>query len=319
MTVSTTTNKVSYTGTGLPSALAVAFPFFVASDLVVVQRVIATGVEALLALGPDYTVSGGAGSTGTVTVVDVSKFQNTHQWTIRRSIPETQLTDLVNHQALQAETAERDWDRSAMRDQQLREKIERCLHVPVSDPQTEQDLEIPNSVDRASKFLIFDSTGKPTVSEGNVPALLSHQWFGYTSANSANIGPGDAAAPINTEVYNGDPGVVFSLAANELSILVPGWYRFRFDTTLTLSSGANGIFAIHLQLWDGAWFDIPGTIATATFNALDETGSMTTGCIQQIIGTNKRIRVRGTRNFGAGTALFVGQTTRLTVDRVAVV
>ena len=161
MTVSTTTSKISYIGTGLAAALSVPFPFFDSSDLIVIQRTLATGAESILALGPDYTVAGGDGGSGTVTVVDVAKFQTTHQWTIQRIIPRTQLTDLVNNQSLQAETLEQDFDRAVIRDQEVEEKITRSLRVPISDPQTEAQLQLPASVNRANKVLAFDASGNP--------------------------------------------------------------------------------------------------------------------------------------------------------------
>ena len=69
MTVSTTTTKVIYNGDGATTAFPTTFEFFDAADLEVIERVITTGAETVKTLTTDYTVSGGNGSSGTVTAV----------------------------------------------------------------------------------------------------------------------------------------------------------------------------------------------------------------------------------------------------------
>ncbi len=61
MTVSTTSGRASYTGNGVTTAFAVTFEFDAAADLDVYQA------DVLKTLTTHYTVSGGSGSTGTVT------------------------------------------------------------------------------------------------------------------------------------------------------------------------------------------------------------------------------------------------------------
>ncbi|MEX2297648.1 MAG: hypothetical protein WD715_09540, partial [Dongiaceae bacterium] len=104
MTVSTITSRVSYTGDGITVAFAVPFPFFNASDLVITERVIATGAETIKAFGTHYTVAGGAGGTGTVTALSAPV--NTVQWIIFRAVPFTQLTEYVSNDGFPAESHE---------------------------------------------------------------------------------------------------------------------------------------------------------------------------------------------------------------------
>jgi hypothetical protein len=84
MTVSSTTNTVAYTGNGSTTAFAVTFSFFgtgSSAELEVIERVIATGAETTKSYSSHYTVTGGTGSTGTVTAVSAPA--DTVQWPTR--------------------------------------------------------------------------------------------------------------------------------------------------------------------------------------------------------------------------------------------
>src|SRR5690606_36338503 len=50
--------------------------------------------------------------------------------------------------------------------QMLRRDVRRALHLPVDDPQSGQDMELPDQTDRAGKFLAFDASGNPTPASG---------------------------------------------------------------------------------------------------------------------------------------------------------
>jgi len=115
-----------------------------------------------MALTTNYTVSGGSGSTGTVTPVDgATDFPSTVEWHISRAIPRTQVTDLTENDAFPSASVEESADKGAARDQDIEEQLARCLKYPVSDP-TSRSAELPNSIDRLSKYLGFDSSGDPT-------------------------------------------------------------------------------------------------------------------------------------------------------------
>lgn len=156
MTVSTTTSRVSYTGDGITVSFAVPFPFFDASDLIVIERVIATGAETTKAIGTHYIVAGGNGSTGTVTALAAPA--DTVQWIVLRALPFTQLIDYVSNDGFPAETHESGLDRGAMRDQELRTSIARTLRLPLTDPDG-LTVELPPVPVRAGKVLGFDANG----------------------------------------------------------------------------------------------------------------------------------------------------------------
>lgn len=67
MTLSSTISKVTYDGDGSTTEFAVSFVFWDADDLRVIHRA-AYGTETVWTRGVQYTVTGGAGGTGTLTV-----------------------------------------------------------------------------------------------------------------------------------------------------------------------------------------------------------------------------------------------------------
>jgi hypothetical protein len=165
MTVSVTTTVQQYTGTGADTPLSTVFPFFVSSDIVVTQRVDATGVDTPMVLGVNYTVSGGsaAGAVGTVTPTNGAvDFTNLMSWTIRRSLPLTQGLDYVENDSFPAASHESGLDRLTLQSQDRSAVIDRSLRFPEADS-TALISELPSAVARASKALTFDSGGNPVV------------------------------------------------------------------------------------------------------------------------------------------------------------
>jgi hypothetical protein len=197
MTVSTTTSRVTYTGDGSTTSFPVPFPFFDETEIEVVERVIATGAETVKAITTDYTVAGGAGTTGTVTAVSAPAASV--QWVIRRVTAQTQLVDYTPNDPFPAETHEQALDRAAMRDQELSERIGRALTIPVTDPSSVVT-ELPSSVDRASKFFAFDANGNPTTAVGTSGDLTP-----VSSFMNGLLGAADAQSARDTLVAAGKP------------------------------------------------------------------------------------------------------------------
>ncbi|NKB58989.1 MAG: hypothetical protein GKS00_21900 [Alphaproteobacteria bacterium] len=163
MTVSTSIASKTYDGDNVTVNFPTEFAFFTAADIEVIERVVATGVETARTLTTDYTVTGGSGSTGTVAAVSAPP--DTVTWTIRRVVAEAQGTALPIAGSLPSSAVEQMVDRAVMLVQQHSEELGRSLAFPKTDADT-LDPTIPNSVDRASKFLAFDSSGNPIASSG---------------------------------------------------------------------------------------------------------------------------------------------------------
>ena len=159
MTVTTSTNKRTYTGDASTTAFAYNFKILASTDLKVYTRLIASPyTETLQTETTHYSVSGvGAAGGGTVTMVSAPA--STLQLIIVRAVPQTQLTDYTANDAFPAETHEEALDRLAMIVQDQQEVLDRTLKTS----KTVTDLTTPEFVDpaaaRASKFLGFSSDG----------------------------------------------------------------------------------------------------------------------------------------------------------------
>ena len=161
MTVSSTTNKASYSGNGTTTAFTVPFYFLQSADLQVILRSGTT--ETVQTLTTNYTVTGaGVSSGGTVTMLVAPAASTT--LTILRNADATQETDIVPNDRLPAEALETALDKATMLIQQLDEEAGRSLKFPASD--AAMSAQLPVSSARAGKYLGFDATGLPVVADG---------------------------------------------------------------------------------------------------------------------------------------------------------
>lgn len=169
MTISTTTNRVTYTGNGATVDFSFPYAFFAQADLVVIETVLATGVQTTKTLTTHYTISGSVdalghySSGGTVTALTAPA--STVTWTIYRDPTATQTTDLVENDPMPAESIEAALDYQTMLNQRTRDIAARSLQQPEGDSATIDRL--PSKVDRADTVLAFDSDGDP------IPAVLT--------------------------------------------------------------------------------------------------------------------------------------------------
>ncbi len=166
MTVSTTTIAVEYTGNGVTTGFSTSFPFLDAEHLVV------TVDGALRYLTTHYTVTGGNGSVGTVTLLTAPASASAVR--VSRSVPLTQLTDYQRNDSFPAESHERALDKLTQIDQQIQAELDRALRVST----TEDALPVlPSVTGRAQKFLYFDASGDPTTVTGDPSQPLTHSVY----------------------------------------------------------------------------------------------------------------------------------------------
>ena len=196
MTIASADTVTSITGNGVTTAIPVPFVFFGEDELEVIERVIATGVEAAKALSIDYTVSGGNGDVGTVTA-NVAP-PATVQWFVRRNTKRTQETDLTENDNLPAEALERALDRLAAIMQEFEEIVGRAVVFPVTDPASARS-DLGSSVTRAGKYLAAGVDGKLVWTAGTtsiaVISAFAEQLLDDVSAAAmrATLGLGTAA------------------------------------------------------------------------------------------------------------------------------
>jgi hypothetical protein len=157
MTVSNVTDRTSATGeAAVGQTIDFDFPILNTSDVKVYTRVTADGTEATLTETTNYTVSINGNSGGTVTMVtSVAATSVIH---VIRDTPLTQTLSLVDGGDFSASDIMAALDKlhRIVIDHDVR--IARCLSIPVTDDGT-LDLVIPDSIDRASEYATYDSSG----------------------------------------------------------------------------------------------------------------------------------------------------------------
>lgn len=160
--ISSTTVRTTQTCNSSTTAFAFTFPIVETSDLVVILRVTATGVETVLTEDTDYAVSATNNDfTNGGTVTTVATYDTGNTLTILRDTPDTQSTVLSDSGVLRLTALESAYDRLTLLVQQLQEESDRSLKIPRTE---DMDMEMANSVDRANGYLSFGSTGTPTIS-----------------------------------------------------------------------------------------------------------------------------------------------------------
>ena len=126
MTVSSETNKVTYSCDGATTVFPYTFRILVNTDLQVILRTVADGSETTLVLTSAYSVSDVGEATGG-NVTTVATYSSAYQLVFRRGMPYTQTTDYIENDPFPAETHEKALDKVTMLTQQLQEISERSV------------------------------------------------------------------------------------------------------------------------------------------------------------------------------------------------
>ncbi len=277
MTVSSTTTSVSYTGNGSTTAFAVTFPFFgtaSTSELLVVERVIATGVETTKTYTTHYTVAGGEGSTGTVTAASAPA--STVEWHIRRNTTQTQGTDYVENDEFPANSHEDALDRLTLINQELQAELNRSFQYPVTYTGG-ASTNMPEPI--ASNFLMFNAAGDALTTSSTTAA----QHLG---------GNGTVLLPYYS--FSSDPNSGFyRIGADNVGLSLNG--------AKVVDYGTSGVSVTGTLTSSGA---ISGTTVTASgvlsVDSTTESSSTTTGSIHTDggLGVAKKLYVGGASTFG---------------------
>ena len=114
--------------------------------------------DTLLTLTTDYSVTIAANGTGSITLVTSPVGATQIAIVGNRTIERT--TDFVTGGDFFANTVNNELDQQTIFAQQNAEGLARSLQAPQTDP-TSIDMTLPRAVDRANKYLAFDSSGNP--------------------------------------------------------------------------------------------------------------------------------------------------------------
>lgn len=135
MTISSQTRKAGpYNGNGLTTTFPFAFKVFQASDVLVV-RANSSGVETVLTLGTDYTVSLNANQDSNAggNVVMGTAPASGYTLTIGSQVPLLQQTDFTNQGGFYPKVLNASMDKLTIITQQLQEEVNRSAKLPISN------------------------------------------------------------------------------------------------------------------------------------------------------------------------------------------
>jgi len=162
MTVSSSTNKVSYSGNGSLTTFAYTFKIFDQSDLVVILRA-ADGIETTQTITTHYTVSG-VGSASGGNVVFGSAPASGVTVVIIREQPLTQGLDLVANDPFPAESLEEALDKLVFMTQKHEEELSRAIKGSRTNVISNSEFTV-SATDRANKVFSFDGSGDLAVTQ----------------------------------------------------------------------------------------------------------------------------------------------------------
>lgn len=222
MAVNSTTNVTRLTANGTTGPFPFTFRIDNATDLQVVVRNSATGVETTQVLNTDYTIppaSIGDPNGGDVNFVAGKQPASGNLLTLRRVVQPTQDVDYTPSGPFPAETHERALDKLTFLAQQLSEELDRALKIPVSSRSTNVDLPDPSLPANQGKHLRISATGtaieavevseafqadllttkgdllgRSATATGRIPAGADHTFLKYDSSQAFGVTPADAHA-----------------------------------------------------------------------------------------------------------------------------
>ena len=231
MTLSTTAVAVAYIGNGVTTAFAVPFAFFgtgASAELEVIERVIATGAETTKTVTTHYTVTGGSGSTGTVTALSAPSISV--EWHIRRKTTKTQATDYVDNDPFPASSHEAALDRIVAQVQEVADDV--ANRAPLLDKTEDQGplrIIVPTSTGQA---IVWAGSGLDTLAPSDFPlqdyvddasgfasmaaaeASDAAASAGAAAASAASASAHDAAAAVSAASASGSASLAGSHATN---------------------------------------------------------------------------------------------------------
>jgi len=162
MTVTSTNQKVSFSGNGATTVFAYNFKIFAETDLLVILRS-STGTETTQNLTSNYTVSGvGVTSGGNVTMGTAPPSGTT--LTILRVQPNLQGLDLVPNDPFPAGSMEDALDKLTFMVQTHDEEIGRSIKASKTNVIADSEFTV-SATDRANKLFSFDSSGNLSIAQ----------------------------------------------------------------------------------------------------------------------------------------------------------
>jgi hypothetical protein len=242
-TVTTEKNRSTHIGNDVTTVFNTEFEFFENTSLIVTLVNDTTGIETVQALTTNYTVAGGAGSTGTVQMIVAPATGET--LVIENNEPAAQGTDYLTFDPFDSETTEARLDRMMMVIHRALDFGGRSIKLPITDdPDNPADLTIPT----------------PELDKVPVGNVAGDGWDNKTLAEL-----GSPAAPLPLSIANG--GTNSTTAANARTALglaigsdVQAWDA-ELDTLAALAEVRGSIIVGNaVPAWSALAIGAAGTI-----------------------------------------------------------
>jgi len=193
MSVSSSTAK---TGPLACNGSLTAFPSgafrILAADEITVTLTDSDGVETTLTLTTHYTIAptGSSYPADSFTVNTVATYDTGYKITITRNNSFTQGTSYGKQGPFDPQIHETDFDRAVLRDQEIKEEIDRCLQIEVSDETTSTDatqyvIDINAAADAAAASAAAASTSESNAGTSESNAASSETNAGTSETNAA--------------------------------------------------------------------------------------------------------------------------------------
>lgn len=232
MAIEAGSTKVTYSGDSSTTVFPVTFVFWDNSDISVIL-VDSAGDETAQAITTDYTLTGGNGAQGTLTMLTAPS--STETLVIYYGRAAQQDTTFSSTSRYPSEAIQRSVDKLAQQVKQLEEVTTRSLRIPIAES---NDTQIDSATSRASKILTFDAVGNPTVSSefgnyrGDWATATSYVVRDiYRDASTGNVYITEVAHTSSTIASDLGAGNVFLLFnSSDLTTLLEA------DTTTALSA-----------------------------------------------------------------------------------
>ena len=249
MTSTTTSAKVRYNGDDTTISFPTTFKFIKNSHVSAVLRD-TSDFETAWVEDTDFTLAGASGVDGGTLVATIAPATG-EVLIIKLVVPFTQEKVLPLGGPFPSPQVEEMGDLAAMVSSRNNENFERTLHVPDTDSQNDTDLELPIDTLRASKFLAFDTVGKPIAAAGTSANL------GPVSAYIDTLLPATDAAAARTilgwtkgaditsasTLVIGTDGNYFDVAGttqiSSMTVAAGELFMLQFDGILTIVDGSN--------------------------------------------------------------------------------
>ena len=182
MTVSSSTNRASYSGNGSLTTFAYGFKIFDQGDLTVILRA-ANGTETVQTITTHYTVTGvGSASGGNVGFGSAPASGVTV--VILREMDLEQGLDLVPNDPFPAQSLENSLDKLTFMVQQHDEQLGRAIKASRTNVITGSEFTISAS-DRANKVFAFDSSGDVSIT--SELGVYRGNWAASTAYNQRDL------------------------------------------------------------------------------------------------------------------------------------